>query len=103
VEKHQDACAEILATRIRSLQKCRIENIWIRLNDLLDSEYDASRVLGFGTDKFRKMLLTLKVLQGSRYYVNRLNMALRKRGIDVETSVYIIALPHNSRVDMKHV
>ena len=104
VKKHQDACAAILATKIRSLQKCKIENIWIRLNDVLDSEYDASKVLGFGADEFRKMLLTLKVLQGSNYYVNSLKNALGKHGIDVETNLYVIALPHNNRsVDMKHV
>ena len=31
--KTEKACAEILATKIKSLQKYKIENIWIRLND----------------------------------------------------------------------
>ena len=40
-------CAMIIATRIHQLRECNIQNIWIRLNELLDSESDFSRVLGF--------------------------------------------------------
>jgi hypothetical protein len=101
--KTENECAEILATKIKSLQKYKIENIWIRLNDVLDSEYEASRVLGFGADQFRDMLLTLKVLQDGKYYVNNLVTALRRHGIEVERAFYKLMTPGDRRLDLKHV
>ena len=69
-------CGLILATRIHSLRKFGIENVWVRLNEELNSKYDASQVLGFEKDKFRAKLVTLGVRNQKGFSILRLRLAI---------------------------
>jgi hypothetical protein len=94
--------AEILAKRIKDLQIYGIENVWIRLNEVLESECDASVVLGFGKSELRGMMISMKVLQNECYYVDNLRKALGPHKIGVGSTSYKITIG-NSCLDLKNV
>jgi hypothetical protein len=96
-------CGLILARRIVSLRKFGIENVWIRLNEVLNSEYDASRVLGFEKDEFRAMLVSLGVINQKGFSILRLRLAIGCHEISVEHREHKHRESGDYAVDLKHV